>query len=157
MITKITNYTVSDLESSIRYLLDKAADSQEVRTHALSIVSTTDDKIAAIYDWVKQNFPYVNDPTFAEMFTSPVKVIRDYAAGIPIGGDCDDMAILMTALYRSVGIQSRVVLIDQTGNGLDHAYCEVWSDKLSCWVNADPSSSNIPLGWMVSYHTKITV
>ena len=158
MITVIKNHTIADIKNSIQYLLDKAAESPEVRMLAIEITHNKQDKIAAIYDWIRGGVKYVPDTVtngYMELFISPVRMVEDSRAGKTIGGDCDDMALLATALYRSVGIRANVVLIDSIGNGLDHAYCQACSDKLG-WVNVDPSAP-VPLGWEVSYREKIVV
>lgn len=156
-LLRIRNANLQDIKNGIQYLLSQSSASSEVRELSLSIVQNKADRIAAIYDWIKANVPYVPDPLNKELFTSPVKIARDYKAGLPIGEDCDGMAILATALYRSIGIEAKVVLIDQAGDGLDHAYCQAMSDKLG-WVNVDPSSPDIPLGWTVPFiNRKIVV
>ena len=161
MLIKIANYNLSDIEDSVKFLLDRAANSPEVRDLAIQITHDKQDKIKAVYDWVKSSVAYVPDPVSEggeeiELFTSPVKLVRDYKAGNPIGEDCDGQAILATSLYRSIGIRANVVIIDSAGNGLDHAYCQVWSDKLSKYINCDPTSA-YPLGWDFSYKSKIIV
>lgn len=160
MITVIRDYNLQDIKSSIQYLLDKASKSEEVRQLAIEI-TYQQDKISSIYDWVKGHVSYVPDPRSEggeeiELFTSPVKMVKDYNEGKALGGDCDDMALLTTALYRAIGIKSSVVIIDSIGQGLDHAFCRVWSGELGSWVNSDPSS-DYPLGWALSYKERIIV
>ena len=159
VLRRIQNYSLDDVKDSIKYLLDRASESLEVRTLAIGITAGKPDPVAAIYDFIKQNVSYIPDPVsngHIELFTSPIRMVRDYRAGIPIGEDCDGMAILATALYRSIGIRANVVLIDVGGNGLDHAYCQAYSDTLNDWVSVDPSSQ-FPLGWDIKYHDKVVV
>ena len=160
MLTRIQNYSINDIKDGIRYLLGKASESLEVRGLAIEITQGNQDKIAAIYDWVKQTVGYVSDPVSngaIELFISPVRMINDYRSRIVVGGDCDDMAILTTALCRSIGIRANVVLIDQVGRGLDHAFCQAFSETLHHWVSIDPSTSKVPLGWDVKYREKIVI
>ncbi len=160
MITVIQNYTVNDIVSSIKYLLDKASKSEEVRQLAVQVTYAQQDKIAGIYDWIKSNVAYIPDPVRGndeiELFISPVRLVKDYNQGIAIGEDCDGMAILATSLYRAIGIKSNVVIIDSVGNGLDHAYCQAWCDKLEQFISVDPSSNN-PLGWELVYKEKVII
>ena len=159
MITVIKNYSLDDVKDSIKYLLNKSAESLEVRQLAIEITVGSHDQISAIHDFVRDTVKYIPDPVTngsIELFTSPIKMVKDYRAGITIGEDCDGIAVLTTALYRSVGIRARVVLIDQSGDGLDHAYCEVFSDKLGQWINSDPSAP-LPLGWVIPYRQKIVI
>jgi len=161
MIHVIKNYGVPEIKQSILYLLDKAAKSYEVRQHALEITADHQDKIGAVYDWVKRTISYVPDPIGAngneiELFISPVRMVDDFNRGLKPGGDCDDHALLSTALYRALGIQSNVVLMNSTGMGLDHAYCKVYSEILGRWITAD-TTGNVPLGWEYPSTQEITV
>ncbi len=159
MITVIQNYDIDDIVSSIKYLLDKSSKCGEVRQLAVQITYAQQDKIAGIYDWIKSSVSYVPDLVTngdIELFTSPVRLVKDYNQGIAIGEDCDGMAILATSLYRAIGIKSNVVIIDSVGNGLDHAYCQAWCDKLEQFISVDPSSNN-PLGWELVYKEKVII
>ena len=159
MLIRIQNYTINDVTDGIKLLLERASASPEVREHAITITSNNPDKIAAIFDWIKANVEYISDPVLGdghiELFTSPVKMVADYKAGKPQGGDCDDMAILATSLCRSLGIQSNVVLLDTGGGGIDHAICRAKSDTLG-WLDVDPSSS-YPVGWTVKNYSEIVI
>lgn len=161
MLVRIRDYTLDDIQDGIKLLLERGAHSPEVRQHAINITYDKQDKISTIYDWIKHNVSYVPDPIGAggeeiELFTSPVKMIRDYNLGLRPAEDCDGQAILATSLYRAIGTRANVVIIDSVGNGLDHAYSRVWSDGLNDWVNCDPSSQ-YPLGWSFSYRNRIIV
>ncbi len=151
---------MQDVLDGIRFQLDRGIKSMDVRDLAISITYDKQDKIFAIYHWVKQNVQYVSDPIrpdgHIELFISPVRLVKDHKLGKIVGEDCDGHAILITSLYRSIGINSRVVLIDSRGDGLDHAYSEVWSDKLGEWLSAD-TTAEYPLGWIVQGHGKVIV
>jgi len=157
MLTIIKNYSLDDIKDSIKYLLDKASESEEVRQLAIEIIHNKPDPIAAIYDWVKTNVKYTPDPVRngqIELFISPVRMVKDYRQGKPLAGDCDDMALLAVALCRSIGIHSSVVLLDTAGEGLDHAVSQVSSNGVTLML--DPSA-NVPLGWEEHYYSKVVV
>ena len=156
MITILKNYSIQDIKASIQLQLERAAHSEEVRRHAIQITEGQQDKIVAIYNWVREHVRYVSDPVDIELFVSPVRLIKDYFKGDFISGDCDDHAILVTALYRSIGILSHVVLVESGENGLDHAFSTVWSDKLNCWLDIDTTTDH-PLGWVYPNHNRIQV
>jgi len=161
MIRRIMNYNMQDIKDSLIYLLDKAAHSQEVRNLAVQVTQDSQDKISAIYNFVKNNVSYIPDPVGAdgsdiELFISPVVMVNMYEKGIRPSGDCDDMALLGTALFRAIGIKSNIVLVDSGGGGIDHAFSEVWSDKLGKWIDFDVTVKH-PLGWLHPYHQKIVV
>ena len=156
IIAKIDNYNLNDIIAGINTFLARAAESLEVRALALTITEHAIDPIAAIYGWVQTNVKYVPDPTHIELFISPIRFARDFNAGLPMGGDCDDMAILTTALLRAIGLKSNVVLIDQTGFGIDHAHSRVYSDKFYKYINVDPSS-DYPLGWEPQFKSQVII
>ncbi len=58
-------------------------------------------------------------------------------------GDCNEHAVLLAALARSIGLPARVVagLVYLDGAFLYHAWCEVW---LGRWVTADPALGQLP-------------
>ena len=159
MLTRIKGYSLNDIKNSIRQFLDDASGSSDVRALAVGIVSGNQDKIAAVHDWIKQNVSYISDPVSAtgdiELFISPIRMTKDYNTGKALGGDCDDMSILATALYRSIGIRANVLLLDTGGMGLDHAVCKVYSEKLG-HLMVDPSAP-IPVGWSEQYFSEVEV
>jgi len=61
------------------------------------------------------------------MLRKPVSRMR---AGCVGGGDCDDFAILMSALIESVGGTTRIILARNSSTG-GHAYTEVYLGNLS--------------------------
>lgn len=160
VITRIKNHNINDIRSGINYLLEKASQDEEVRQFAIQITTGEPDKIAAIYDWVKTNVQYIPDPIGIEdeieLFISPSRMIRNYNQERPIAGDCDDHSLLSTALYRSIGIPSNVVILDTKGEGYDHAISEVYSEKLKKYVTVD-TTVDYPLGWEFPYKSKIVV
>jgi transglutaminase-like putative cysteine protease len=161
MLVRIKNYTMQDVTDGIKMLLDRASTCQELRTLTIGITESSEDKIAAIYRWIRSNVNYVPDPMGQdgeiELFISPVKMVKDYNAGLPLGGDCDDIAILATSMLRSIGIQSNVMLLDTIGEGFDHAVSRAWSDRLNCWAMVDASTKVVPLGWAESYQQIIII
>ena len=155
MLTVIKNYSLSDIKASINQLLEKASHSEQVRELAVQV--TNHDPIVGIYDWARANIRYTPDPVEKELFISPVKMVRDHYQGKKLSGDCDDSALLVTALYRSIGLKSNVVLLDTAGQGLCHAVSQVYSEKLGRYVMVDASTSEIPIGWEIKYFQKIVV
>ncbi|MBO8182710.1 MAG: transglutaminase domain-containing protein [Archaeoglobus sp.] len=67
-----------------------------------------------IYKYVKNKWKYVNDPRGRDYFARASETIHNGFAG-----DCDDFAILISALLESIGATTRIVLTD------NHAYAEV--------------------------------
>ena len=160
MLTIIQNYSLADIKNSISYLLQKSALDEGVRQLAVNISHNKPNPIAAVYDWIKANVNYVRDPVRdgneIELFISPARMVSDYSKGIPCAGDCDDLALLAVALYRSIGIKSNVVILDTRGQGLDHAVAQAYSDIAKKYIIVD-SASQYPLGWEEEYFNKVEV
>jgi transglutaminase-like putative cysteine protease len=162
MLTVIRGYSMGDIQVSINYLLDKTAQDMNFRDFALGIVQGANDPILKVHDWVKSNVKYVPDPIGssgeqAELFTSPLRMMENYKAGIPLGEDCDGMAIMTVALLRAIGYKANVILLDTKNNGIDHAVARVYSDKTKAYIMVDPSSSLVPCGWTESSFGSIEV
>lgn len=155
-ITDIKNYNFQDVVASIKNMLTKSSYDEDVRQLAVEIISHGEDPISAIYDWTKQNCKYVPDPQDAELFISPIRMVKDFNEGKQIAGDCDDHALLNTALLRAVGINAHVAILDTKGNGWDHATAVAYSNKLSREIFVD-TTSQFPLGWTEKYVNRYDV
>ncbi len=81
-------------------------------------------KIAVIGLWVADNINYVSDPRGFEYIAPPEETLKTKA------GDCDDYAVLLASMYRSVGLEAAVGLIDTDGDGkAEHATALVHLDE----------------------------
>ena len=146
----IYNYTFSDIVSNIKRMLNESALNPKVREFAVEISSGSDDKISAVYDWVKSNVMYTADPMDIELITSPIRLVNDYRDGKQLAEDCDGHALFVTALLRSVGVNAHVVILDVQGKGWDHAVAVAYSEKLGREIFVDTTSTK-PLGWSEKY------
>lgn len=89
----------------------------------------TIDQICSIYEYLKQGWKYVSDPTGIDYYQSASESIRiGERADCAGAGDCDDFAILMSALIESIGGTARIVLAYNQSDG--HAYTEVYLGRL---------------------------
>lgn len=95
--------------------------------------SYTIDQICAIFDYLHNNWHYVKGPNDA--------VCRNYAnesirLGESVGGsgvgNCGDFAVLMASMIEAIGGSARIVYVDY-GNGIAHAYAEVYVGNGSAW------------------------
>ena len=59
----------------------------------------------AIFEFLKQNFNYVNDPIIGDYVKDPIRIIETRS------GDCEDASILLINLLGAVGIRTRLVFI----------------------------------------------
>ena len=78
----------------------------------------------------------------------------EFVAGNIAVRNCDDFALLTAAMYGSLGHQSRVLIVDSQGNGLDHALASVETNI--GFINADTTSMN-PLGWVRNFGQTVVI
>lgn len=105
--------------------------------------------VRAMYNFVKMTFPYMPDYEESELLQTPHVIATDYFGGRIRGLDCDCAATLLCCLLKSVGIKSRVAILDTNFDGeYDHAVCQVFSETLgNIWINADVTTPDLPFGW----------
>jgi hypothetical protein len=115
---------------------------------------------AALLRWVQNNIYYVNEPD--ERLQEPKYTLRVRY------GDCDDMAILLYSLARSVRLPAQFVISGVDGKGNKRRYHQIdkhfphgvrWGHIYIAigdrpygeptWWYAEPTLKNVPLGWDV--------
>lgn len=135
--------TVSDQRQALIQLRDVAqlgVIDPLVRERALLMVDVCQSRddicdINAVFDAVKygrpdvpgfeRGFKYVADPNWADLFTSPRKIIEMLDRGIN-GGDCDDHAGLICALLGSIGFKTGLLAYGPPGSeGYTHVLAVV--------------------------------
>ena len=101
----------------------------------------TIDQICEIYDYLKNGdssknrWSYVPDPRGVDFFSYANETIKNGEKANCVGaGDCDDFAILMSALVESVGGTTRVILAHNNTTG-GHAFTEVYLGQLNATSN----------------------
>jgi hypothetical protein len=94
------------------------------------------EQIVSIYDYLKngdeskKGWGYVSDPRGIDDFMFANQTLRNgERANCVGGGDCDDFAILMSALVESIGGTTRIILARNNSTG-GHAYTEVYLGQL---------------------------
>lgn len=88
-------------------LADEGARDVSVRQRAIAIVQTvaphdTLGELRALFQWVRDRVRFVGDALGLETLQTPTRTLAWGA------GDCDDMATLLVALARSIGIPARL-------------------------------------------------
>lgn len=156
MIRVIKGYSIDDITASMQNMLRKAALDENVRNLAVQITARSDNPVQAIWTWVKEHVTYVSDPAGFEQFTSPSKLVENYLHGIPVGEDCDSHAMLVTALCRAIGLNAHVIIVGYQTSEYDHAFTQVWSEKLNAWLDVDTTTDK-PLGWVYQYKSQLEV
>ncbi|MBM4330321.1 MAG: transglutaminase domain-containing protein [Deltaproteobacteria bacterium] len=112
------------------------SDDPEIKRQAAAIVKGVEDpaeKVRRLAAWVYgelEKRPVVSIP-------SAVEVLRQKA------GDCNEHAVLFTALARAVGIPAEIQagIIYQEGNFFYHAWVKV---HLGSWISVDPLLNQVP-------------
>ncbi|MDD4651256.1 MAG: transglutaminase domain-containing protein [Methanothrix sp.] len=121
-------------------------DNSRVRDEAVVLAlkypgEKTIEQIASIYSYLKngdsskKGWGYVSDPRGIDYFMFANQTLKNGdRANCAGGGDCDDFAILMSALVESVGGTTRIILARSSSIG-GHAYTEVYLGNLSAQNN----------------------
>ena len=112
----------------------------------------TIDQIVSIYDYLKngdeskKGWGYVSDPRGIDDFMFANQTLRNgERANCVGGGDCDDFAILMSALVESIGGTTRIILARNNSTG-GHAYTEVYLGRINNSDSGDQVEAII--GWL---------
>ncbi|MCX6678341.1 MAG: tetratricopeptide repeat protein [Methanothrix sp.] len=116
-------------------------DNSRVRDEAVVLAlkypgEKTIEQIASIYNYLKKGdgskkgWGYVSDPRGIDYFMFANQTLKNGdRANCVGGGDCDDFAILMSALIESIGGTTRIILARNSSIG-GHAYTEVYLGNL---------------------------
>jgi len=111
-----------------------------VRDRAISLAASYSEEcsirqVCRVYEYLKNgnNFTrgwvYVSDPRGTDYFSFANETLAaGKEAGVAGVGDCDDFAILMSALMESIGGATRIILAHNNSTG-GHAYAEVYLGK----------------------------
>jgi hypothetical protein len=135
-----TDKKVSELKESFSARVEP--DNSVVRHEAVVLAAKypgdrTIDQISSIYSYLKngadskKGWSYVADTRGIDNFmyaNETLEIGKD--AGCVGAGDCDDFAILMSALVESVGGTTRIILARNNITG-GHAYTEVYLGNLN--------------------------
>ncbi|MFZ2472634.1 MAG: transglutaminase family protein [Methanothrix sp.] len=117
-------------------------DNSRVRDEAVVLAlkypgENTIEQIASIYNYLKngdgskKGWGYVSDPIGIDYFMFANQTLKNGdRANCVGGGDCDDFAILMSALVESIGGTTRIIFAQNKTTG-GHAYAEVYPGNLS--------------------------
>jgi transglutaminase-like putative cysteine protease len=63
----------------------------------------------ALFEYVRDHIRYIKDPVGVESVSDPYYTLARMV------GDCDDQAVLLAALYESVGFPTRFVIAGYNG------------------------------------------
>lgn len=124
----------------MRQLIDRDLSSSSFVRFAKDLVRNVpahDDwsEVETIYNWVLQNIRFTKDPLTKESLYPPSELLKIKS------GDCDDISMLLGALYLAVGYPARLITVAanaQSADEFSHVYIEVEVPPGSGnWVAAD--------------------
>jgi Transglutaminase-like superfamily len=138
---------VIDLKNIFNYRVEP--ENPKVRDEAVGLVARypgdyTIDQISSIYTYLKEDWHYIRDPRGVDYYMYANETLKIGEKANCIGaGDCDDFAILMSALVESVGGTTRIILARNNTTG-GHAFAEVYLGRL------DEKDSHVTevIGWL---------
>jgi hypothetical protein len=144
--------------SLLRSLIDDAWKDSFINRTAIDIIRNAGvaqydeaSQVRAIYNWVRGNLYFVNDPVSKEALR-PTRDLLQLGAG-----DCDDFVNVMAALVGSIGIPVQLVTIAADPNfptEFSHIYVEAYLD--GAWVPLDAARPGAQYGMapQVSYRPR---
>lgn len=96
------------------------------------------DEVDAVHEYVSDHIRYTKDIRGTETVATPDQTIK---RGL---GDCDDKALLTSALLESLGHPTRFVAVGREPNNYCHVLVETKiGDK---WIPVETTES-VPIGW----------
>ena len=132
---------IKEVLIKMKDLIISSDNSRVVKQKAISIIKNVrpDDEysqIDRIFQWVKDNVKYVRDISGVEELTAPQQILISLNKGIiDFSSDCDDMAMLLSALLRSVGFKTRLEIVAlKSDKEYDHARVSVFYNKRKMWL-----------------------
>ena len=132
------------------------AQSPRIRDLAMGIVQRSGidardyrGEVDAIHAWMQRAIRYTRDPVAVERVQTP-----EHTAFVSRSGDCDDAAVLETALLGALGHRTRFVTIGFGPAGFSHVFAEV--DMHGTWLPIDAITDH-PAGWQATGTTRRTV
>lgn len=150
-----TEWNIGELKKTLDARVEP--DNPRVRDKAVILAlscpgNKTINQIASIYGYLKngddskKGWGYVSDPRGIEYFMFANQSLKNGDQSKPPcvgGGDCDDFAIIMSALVESIGGTTRIIMAWNNSTG-GHAYTEVYLGQL----NAQNSQIEAVINWL---------
>lgn len=116
-----------------------------IRNQAIEITRACPSKdfrceILAIYEWVDENIRFVRDINGVETLQTPERTL-DLAVG-----DCDDHAILLSALLESIGHPTRFAALGFQPGHFSHVFAETKIGREK-WLSLETTVPGAFPGW----------
>jgi transglutaminase-like putative cysteine protease len=143
----------ASIANTLRYMKKLVIDSDNdrvVKETAKNIIKSVDPRdhkrqVDVIVGWVRKNFRYVRDIYGVEELTSPQNILHAMEKGRnDYSSDCDDFAVLIAALLRSVGFRTRLEAVGVGSQYYNHARLSVAVD--GAWLGIEGTKTT-PVGY----------
>jgi hypothetical protein len=128
-------------------LIQKGTVDERVRLAAVDAIAGCPwkDKLCetgAVFNWLRNNIRFVNDPWGAELLHTAESVLQNRVA------DCDDFVIIGGSMLRAIGVPVQIVIIaaNPHNDSYSHIYLQA-AVRGQGWVGFDPSVPGMPFGW----------
>lgn len=93
----------------------------------------------AIRYWVNDRVPYLRDPATVEWVRDPVALLEEIQKHGIVRADCDEIAILIAALWMSVGNRADFATVGfERGGPATHVLARCFVPKLDVPIICDP-------------------
>lgn len=129
--------------------IDGAITDQNIRAQAATATRHCDRnnlacRCASLSEWVRRRLRFIPDAEGVEMLHDPTMIAEALRQRRFVYGDCDDYAMYLGALMKSVGIPVRVRAVGYAGGPYKHVYVMCGAMKL------DPTRDDweMPMGMM---------
>lgn len=134
-----TAHTLAVMAGMVR---NRRAD-EKIRSTAHAVVSgcaPTDDvcRMRRLLGYVKSSVEFERDPVDVEGLTDPALLLERIAQHGTARGDCDDAAILLSALLESIGVRTRFIALSIRRDGRFHHVAVEGQQKGGGWYLLDP-------------------
>lgn len=135
----------------MRKLIRKYGTDEYVRKWAERIIARVPDRdqvgeVKAIFNFMRDNTRYANDPRGTEYFQTPPYVLKHIEKKMRPSLDCDDYTITGLALLRSIGYATKIRIVGYNNKkSYSHVYgMVVVKDK---WIPFDCVRKDQKFGW----------
>jgi len=144
--------TIRDTLQIMSTLIRSRRDDRAVRDLALRLTegcARGDNRcrMARVLDFARRNIRYELDPRGGELIHDPLDTIGRIGSDGMAAGDCDDGAVLVSALLESLGIRTRLAAVSIRNDRRLHHVAVESRDPSGFWIYLDPflrSGSKVP-------------
>ena len=142
----------------IKNMINEYKNNPEILQMAQEITANCLDdncRIEKLYDWVKDNVTFQDDPALMERLIAPDLAIRTINQYGQIYEDCDSITALLGSLVASLGIPVKVAMSQTQGNNLSHVYLKAYINGQA--IPLDATYKNNQIGWEYPSANKIEI